>query len=68
MERKLIKSGKKIVCYIECYEDKNKYIVKTGKPSDTSCCSWEYNNLIEADMTAIAYMVNYCSLSKDLSK
>ena len=46
----------KIICYIKHYE--NKHVVCTGKPSDISCISWNYTNLIEAKATANEYFQN----------
>ena len=48
---------KRIICYTEEY--KGIYSVKTGKPSDTSCLSWQYDNLEDAKKTASEYFDNY---------
>lgn len=55
---KLYKNNKKTVCYIRFYEKTNTYIVCTGKPSDVSCLSWEYDNLASAENTANEYVCN----------
>jgi len=56
MNTKLFKHNRKTVCYIEQYKDK--FHVKTGKPSDASCISWTYDNLNDAETTATEYFNN----------
>jgi len=57
---KKFKKNRKIVCYIE--EFKNKFTVKTGKPSDSSCISWQYDCLPLAENTAAEYFQNRTNL------
>lgn len=53
------------VCYIMRYDD-TRYIVKTGRPSDRTCLSWEYTSLLEADVQATSYLFNHVSLTRHL--
>lgn len=55
---KLFKYKNKIVCYIRKVSDSN-FIVCTGKPSDSSCLAWHYNNASAAEFTACEYFNNY---------
>lgn len=45
---KTYKKGRKIICYITHYK----------KPSDASCISWRYDNLLDAEFTANEYFNN----------
>lgn len=54
---KSYKHKRRIICYIR--QDKDKFSVCTGKPSDISCLSWEYKNLTDAEKTAKEYFMNY---------
>lgn len=56
------KQGKKIVCYIKHYD--KKHIVCTGKPSDLSCLSWQYDNIEDAEKTANEYFINRTNFFK----
>jgi hypothetical protein len=58
-ERVLFKKGRTIICYIDIMPERIK--VKTGKPSDSFCISWEYqpNELDRAKQTAQEYFNNY---------
>lgn len=51
------KKERKIICYIK--QNANGFIVCTGKPSDASCLSWQYNNIQEAQKTAKEYFNNF---------
>lgn len=53
----LFKKGQKIICYIKHFA--NKYVVCTGKPSDPTCISWEYEDYEDAAKTAKQYFNNY---------
>ena len=53
---KTYKLKKRIICYIQ--QEKDKFFVCTGKPSDISCLSWEYENLTDAEKTAEEYFRN----------
>lgn len=55
-----LKSNRKIVCYIKQFDDI--FIVCTGKPSDISCISWQYDNIEEAQKTANEFFNNYTTL------
>ena len=57
---KTLKHNKKIICYIT--EHNNNFKVCTGKPSDASCLSWSYDNITDADATAVEYCNNYTSI------
>ena len=60
MKKNIIKEYKKgcvTICYIQ--KEKDLYIVRTGKPSDSCCISWRYNDLDEAIFTAQDYYGNY---------
>ena len=48
------KVGRKIKGYV--IEDGGKYKFKTGKPSDVSCFSWEYDLIENAILLAHDYM------------
>ena len=54
---KAYKLKKRIICYIQ--QEKDKFFVCTGKPSDVSCLSWQYENLTDAEKTAEEYFRNY---------
>ena len=54
---KTYKLKKRIICYIR--QEKDKLFVCTGKPSDISCLSWQYENLTDAEKTAEEYFRNY---------
>lgn len=54
---KLFKRNRKIVCYIE--HSYNHFNVHTGKPSDSFCIGWTYENLEDAMNTATEYFENY---------
>ena len=57
-ERILFKNGRRIICYIDIMQEKIK--VRTGKPSDSCCISWEYqpNELEKAKATATEFFDN----------
>ena len=57
-ERILFKKGRRIICYIDIMPDKIK--VKTGKPSDVCCISWQYqpDELEKAKATATEFFDN----------
>ena len=57
-ERILFKKGRRIVCYIDIMPERIK--VRTGKPSDSCCISWEYkpNELEKAKATATEFFDN----------
>ena len=54
---KLFKKKRKIVCYV--FKDAKGFHTFTGKPSDSSCIGWTYNNLKDAMNTAEEYFENY---------
>ena len=54
---KLFKKKRKIVCYV--FKDSKGFHTFTGKPSDSSCIGWTYNNLKDAMNTAEEYFENY---------
>lgn len=56
----------RIRAYIE-ENGKGKYLTCTGKPSDYSCLSWEYDTLEEAERSAIEFINNLMSW-KDSTK
>ena len=58
-ERILFKKGRTIICYIDIMPEKIK--VRTGKPSDACCISWEYkpNELEQAKATEAEFFNNY---------
>ena len=58
-ERILLKKGRTIICYIDIMPEKIK--VRTGKPSDSCCISWEYqpSELEKAKATATEFFNNY---------
>ena len=57
-DRILFKKGRTIICYIDIMPQKIK--VRTGKPSDSCCISWEYqpNELEKAKATATEFYNN----------
>ena len=57
-ERILFKKGRRIVCYIDIMPERIK--VRTGKPSNSCCISWEYkpNELEKAKATAKEFFDN----------
>ena len=57
-ERILFKKGRRIICYIDIMPEKIE--VKTGKPSDATCISWNYqpNELERAKATATEFFDN----------
>ena len=57
-ERILFKKGRTIICYIDIMPERIK--VRTGKPSDSCCISWEYkpNELEKAKATATEFFNN----------
>ena len=57
-ERILFKKGRRIVCYIDIMPERIK--VRTGKPSDQCCISWDYqpNELERAKATATEFFDN----------
>ena len=57
-DRILFKKGRRIVCYIDIMPERIK--VRTGKPSDSCCISWEYkpNELEKAKATATEFFDN----------
>lgn len=57
---KLYKNNKKIICYIK--RAGAGFRVCTGKPSDSCCLSWYYNNITEAEHTANEYFLNYTNI------
>ena len=54
---KLFKKKRKIICYV--FKDSKGFHTFTGKPSDTCCIGWSYNNLKDAMNTAKEYFENY---------
>mgnify|MGYP003145069603 CR=1 FL=1 len=56
-KKKYFRRGRKIICYIQ--ESLKGFNVYTGKPSDPSCISWNYNTYWEAEETAQMYFNNY---------
>lgn len=54
---KIYKHKRRIICYIR--QEKGKFFVCTGKPSDVSCLSWQYENLTDAEKTAEEFFRNY---------
>ena len=58
-ERILFKKGRTIICYIDIMPEKIK--VRTGKPSDACCISWDYkpSELEKAKATATEFFNNY---------
>lgn len=52
------KHNRKYIYYIEKSLN-NDFIVKTGKPSDAYCLSWQYKTEIEAIATATEFYTNY---------
>tara|TARA_R110002020_G_scaffold334555_2_gene549800 strand:- start:10217 stop:10426 length:210 start_codon:yes stop_codon:yes gene_type:complete len=61
------KHNNKTICYISKYNsnftnNEDKFVVSTGKPSDRSCLSWNYENLQDAKNTANKYVKNYSEL------
>lgn len=54
---KTYRHNRRTVCYIT--ERNGVYTVKTGKPSDTYCIAWCYNNLPDAMITAAEYLENW---------
>ena len=54
---KLYKNNRKTICYIK--QVANGFRVCTGKPSDSSCLSWYYDNITDAERTANEYFLNY---------
>lgn len=56
------KKYNKIICYIKICE--NNFYVNTGKPSDTTCISWKYNNIEDAKKTAEEYFNNRTNFFK----
>lgn len=59
----LFKQDRKVLCYIRHYE--NKHIVCTGRPSDITCISWQYDNLQDAEKTAKEYFNNRTNFFKE---
>lgn len=57
MTIKTYKQGRNIICHITEYN--GKYTTKTGKPSDINCIAWFYDNLQEAEATALEYFNNF---------
>lgn len=57
MIAKIYRHKRRIICYIR--QEKDKFFVCTGKPSDISCLSWEYKSLTDAENTAKEYFMNY---------
>ena len=57
-DRILFKKGRTIICYIDIMPERIK--VRTGKPSDSCCISWEYrpNELEQAKATATEFFNN----------
>lgn len=43
-------------------EKRCKYNVCTGKPSDSECISWSYENLDDAIVTATEFFNNYTNI------
>lgn len=69
---KQYQSDGKTLCYItysngEYTSFKDEYKVKTGKPSDTNCLSWKYDNISDAEKTAQEYADNYTDFSGDVT-
>lgn len=54
MKTYLYKKNRRIICYIQA--NKKGWEVCTGKPSDASCLSWQYDNLKDAEKTANEYL------------
>jgi hypothetical protein len=63
MKPLLYKKDKKIICYIK--QNSNGFIVCTGKPSDATCVSWQYDNLKDAEFTANEYFNNRTNFFKN---
>lgn len=62
VRRDLLKHGRKIVCYIDEYSDGG-LTVRTGKPSDPFCISWNYASRAEAVATATQYYNCYTGMT-----
>ena len=60
--KELWKNGRRIVCWIEKFYNVEHgyelYRVHTGKPSDATCLSWDYNNYFDAERQARSYFYN----------
>ena len=54
---KLFKKNRKIVCYV--FKDSKGFHTFTGKPSDSACIGWSYDNIKDAMKTAEEYFENY---------
>lgn len=54
---KTFKHNRKTICYIQ--QLNGTYYVKTGKPSNSNCLCWKYDNLQAAEFTANEYFNNY---------
>jgi hypothetical protein len=57
---KYFRCNRIIVCYIR--KNGAKYNVCTGKPSDSECISWSYENLDDAIVTATEFFNNYTNI------
>lgn len=54
---KRFKHNKRTVCYIE--QQREKFYVKTGNPSDVSSMAWIYDNYEDAEFTANEFFNNF---------
>ena len=58
MERRIFKRGKRIVCYMDIYD--NKVSVHLGKPSDATGFRWLYDKSeIEQAMKTVDKLLNF---------
>lgn len=62
VRRDLLKYGITIVYYIDEYSNRE-LTVRTGKPSDPFCISWNYSTRAEAVATATEYYNGYTGMS-----
>lgn len=62
VRRDLLKHGKTIVCYIDEYSN-GELIVRTGKPSEAFCISWNYSSRADAVATATEYYNDYTGMT-----
>ena len=54
----LFKHKNRIICYVRQISE-TKFTTCTGKPSDVSCISWNYDNKQDALFTANEFLNNY---------
>ena len=57
---KLFKKNRKIICYV--FKDSKGFHTFTGKPSDSVCVGWDYENLRDAMKQAKEYFNSYIKL------